>query len=142
METMLSCFEDKLNMGANLPKAPKSEEENPAATPAIPTASVPVPVTRTPTTSLLHPQHLYATMSLEEALAELLAANPNRPLPYTILAKNYGVVRSTLTRRHQGKSASPEAKASTQRLLTSHREAGLVRYIEGLTVRHRHLQGQ
>lgn len=75
-------------------------------------------------------------MSLEEALAELRAADPNKPISYTALAKKHGVTRSTLTRRHQGKSTSCEAKASTQRLLTPHQEAGLVRYIEGLTVRH------
>ena len=75
-------------------------------------------------------------MSLEEALAELRAADPDAPISYTSLAKKYGVERTTLARRDQGKSASRETKASAQQLLTPYQEAGLVKYIEGLTIRH------
>jgi hypothetical protein len=35
MEAMFSCFEDYLNVGVSLPKAPKSGEENPAARPEL-----------------------------------------------------------------------------------------------------------
>ncbi|KAF1363389.1 hypothetical protein EJ07DRAFT_70191, partial [Lizonia empirigonia] len=59
-----------------------------------------------------------------------------KPIPYTKLAEKYGVERTTLARRDQGKSASRETKASAQQLLTPHQEASLVKYIEGLTIRY------
>jgi len=75
-------------------------------------------------------------MSLEDALEDLRAANPNESISYTKLAKKHGVWRSTLTRREQGVHASRAAKAVNQRLLTPQDEEELVQYICGLTERH------
>ncbi|KAF1358643.1 hypothetical protein EJ07DRAFT_122588 [Lizonia empirigonia] len=75
-------------------------------------------------------------MSLEQALEERRVADTDKPIPYIKLAEKYGVERTTLARRDQGKSASRETKASAQQLLTPHQEAGLVKYIEGLTIHH------
>ncbi|KAF1364247.1 hypothetical protein EJ07DRAFT_172224 [Lizonia empirigonia] len=75
-------------------------------------------------------------MSLEQALEERRVADTDKPIPYTKLAEKYGVERTALARRDQGKSVSRETKASAQQLLTPHQEAGLVKYIEGLTIHH------
>jgi hypothetical protein len=75
-------------------------------------------------------------MSLEEAVTERREADTEKTIPYTHLAKNHGVVRSTLSRREQGLSVSREEKAIAQRLLTPTQESELVEYIERLTERH------
>ena len=85
---------------------------------------------------ILHPLYLNATMSLQAAIEERRADHSSKPISYTKLAEKYGVDRTTLARREQGKSTSQEDQAINQRLLTLHQEAGLVKYIEGLTVRH------
>ncbi|KAF1364610.1 hypothetical protein EJ07DRAFT_97597, partial [Lizonia empirigonia] len=66
-------------------------------------------------------------MSLEAALREIDRLKPGEKICYTDIAKKYGVVRSTLTRRH---------KAITTPITNmSGRESTLVEYINRLTHR-------
>jgi hypothetical protein len=49
---------------------------------------------------------------------------------YQKVSEKFGVDRSTLARRHQGKQASYAAKAKQQQLLSPQQEFELVKYIE------------
>jgi hypothetical protein len=53
-------------------------------------------------------------MSLEEALAEAATYSSSEKVPFTEISKNHGVVRSTLTRRHQGDTRPRDAVAADQ----------------------------
>jgi hypothetical protein len=49
---------------------------------------------------LYTPQQLSATLTIEEALAELDALNSNEDICYAEIAKRHSVARSTLSRKH------------------------------------------
>jgi hypothetical protein len=72
---------------------------------------------------------------IEDALAEIESLRPKESPNYTRIANKFGVVRSTLTRRHQAATQPHAAKAINQRKLNNQQERELVRYIEGLTKR-------
>ncbi|KAF2851074.1 hypothetical protein T440DRAFT_79185 [Plenodomus tracheiphilus IPT5] len=71
--------------------------------------------------------------SIEAALAAIDALMPGEKINYTQIAQDYGVVRSTLTRRHQGVSVSRNTKAENQQVLHPQQEQELLRYVEHLT---------
>jgi hypothetical protein len=70
---------------------------------------------------------------IEAALAAIESLEPGEKPNYTQIAQAYGVVRSTLTRRHQRISASRDVKAQNQQVLHPQQELELLRYIERLT---------
>lgn len=72
---------------------------------------------------------------IEAALAAIESLEPGEKPNYTKIAQEYGVVRSTLTRRHQRVSASRNTKAQNQQALHPQQEQELLRYIEQLTKR-------
>lgn len=74
-------------------------------------------------------------MSLEAALGELAAVNPGEDICYSKIAKKYGVVRSTLTRRHKAVSTSKTTKNISQQKLNPQQERELVGYIAELNSR-------
>ena len=74
-------------------------------------------------------------MSLEAALKELAALKPGEQFSYTAIAKKYGVVRSTLTRRHKAISTDAATKTINQQQLTPQQEQELLKYIEILNTR-------
>jgi hypothetical protein len=71
--------------------------------------------------------------SIQAALAAIASLGPGEEINYTQIAKTYGVVRSTLTRRHQGKSTSCATRFENQQALHVQQELELLRYIERLT---------
>ena len=72
-------------------------------------------------------------MPLEDALAELRAADPNEPISYKALAKKHSVMRSTLTCRHQGTTRLRDAVAVDQQNISPQQKEGLLKYIDELT---------
>lgn len=70
---------------------------------------------------------------IEDALAAIELLEPGESPNYTKIADEYGVVRSTLTRRHQGVTQPYAAKATKQQKLNPQQEQELVEYIEGLS---------
>jgi hypothetical protein len=74
-------------------------------------------------------------MSLELALAEIAQLNPCEKVPYTRIAKKYGVVRSTLTRRHRAETRPRNEVSTEQQNLNPQQEKDLVGYIEELSER-------
>jgi hypothetical protein len=72
---------------------------------------------------------------IEEALEDLKLLEPGEDFSYTKIAAKHGVVRSTLTRRHQGIHAPRAAKAINQQKLSPQHEKELVQHIESLTKR-------
>jgi hypothetical protein len=70
---------------------------------------------------------------IEAALTAIESLEPGEKPNYTQVAQAYGVVRSTLTRRHQRVSASRDNKAQNQQALHPQQEHELLRYIERLT---------
>jgi hypothetical protein len=73
--------------------------------------------------------------NLEAALAAIDALGPDESFTYTEIAKKYGVVRSTLTRRHQGQNASRAIGGQKRQLLYPQQEQELIAYINQLTDR-------
>ena len=71
--------------------------------------------------------------SIQAALAAIESLGPGEKINYTQIAKTYGVVRSTLTRRHQGVSTSRATRYENQQALHPQQEVELLRYIERLT---------
>jgi hypothetical protein len=71
--------------------------------------------------------------SIQAALAAIASLGPGEEINYTQIAKTYGVVRSTLTRRHQGNSTSCATRFENQQALHVQQELELLRYIERLT---------
>ncbi len=70
--------------------------------------------------------------SIEAALADLaLQDSPN----YTATAKKFNINRSTLSRRHRGKTASVKKSKQTTSILSNQQEKELIRYINKLTER-------
>ncbi len=70
---------------------------------------------------------------IDKALEYLDSLEPEECFEYQEVADRFVVVRSTLTRRHQGISASHKDRNQQQRKLTPHEEAELVQYIEQLS---------
>ncbi|KAF2844040.1 hypothetical protein T440DRAFT_369135, partial [Plenodomus tracheiphilus IPT5] len=71
--------------------------------------------------------------SIEAALAAIEALQPGEKVNYTQIAKRFSVVRSTLTRRHQGVSTPLDTRYRNQQSLHPQQEQELLRYIEHLT---------
>ena len=84
---------------------------------------------------LYTPPQLNATMTMEEALAELDALDSDEDFCYAEIAKKHGVARSTLSRKHRGVSGSRAEAGLARRNLQPEHEAELVKYIEELTER-------
>lgn len=81
------------------------------------------------------PQQLSATLTIEEALAELDALNSNEDICYAEIAKRHSVARSTLSRKHRGISGSRAEAGLARCNLQPEQEAELVKYTEKLTER-------
>jgi hypothetical protein len=73
---------------------------------------------------------------MDAALAEIASLKSGESPNYTNMANKYGVVRSTLTRRHQAVSQSRAAQSSTRQKPNPQQEQKLVQYIKALTKRH------
>ena len=73
--------------------------------------------------------------SIEAALAAIASLASGEEINYTQIAKTHGVVRSTLTRRHQGVSASRATRYEHQQAIHPQQERELLRYINQLTRR-------
>ncbi|KAF7577083.1 hypothetical protein PtrM4_013230 [Pyrenophora tritici-repentis] len=69
---------------------------------------------------------------IDAAIAAIDALKPGEQFSYNKIAKNLGVVRSTLIRRHKGLT-QPSAIANQK--LHPQQEKELVRYVQGLTKR-------
>ncbi|KAF1364047.1 hypothetical protein EJ07DRAFT_172976 [Lizonia empirigonia] len=72
-------------------------------------------------------------MPLNQALAEIAQLSPSKKIQYTQIAENYGVERSTLSRRHRGVTRSRDATDEDRQNLNPQQEKDLVKYIEQLT---------
>lgn len=66
---------------------------------------------------------------MEAALADMESLEPEEKLNYTKIAEKHGVNRVTLSRRHQGVSASRNTKADNQLDLHPLQEQELLQYI-------------
>ena len=73
---------------------------------------------------------------IQAAIDDIESLEPGEDFSYTKMANKYGVVRSTLIRRHQGITRSPRAKNFKQQKLNPQQEKELVQYIKGLSERH------
>jgi hypothetical protein len=73
---------------------------------------------------------------MEEALAECDTYGSDKKIPWTRIAENHGVVRSTLTRKHRGETRSVHDAHLALRNLSPQEEAELINYIEQLTADH------
>ncbi|KAF2843923.1 hypothetical protein T440DRAFT_503166, partial [Plenodomus tracheiphilus IPT5] len=72
---------------------------------------------------------------IQAAIEAIESREPGENFTYTEVAKKFNVVRSTLTRRHQGQTSPENVKHSNQQKLNPQQELELVRYIENLTRR-------
>jgi hypothetical protein len=70
---------------------------------------------------------------IQAAIEDIENLEPGEQFSYTKIAAKYGVVRSTLTRRHQGQTSSERDKNFNQQKLNPQQELELVRYIKNLT---------
>ena len=73
---------------------------------------------------------------IDEALAAIESLEPGEDFSYTEIANEFGVVRSTLARRHQGQVVPRESRQQHQGHLTPHEETELVQHIKTLSKRH------
>ena len=73
---------------------------------------------------------------IDNALAHIGSLKPGDKLCYQTIADDYGVERSTLSRRHRAISQPPTTKNINQQKLDPQQEQELVKYIQGLTARH------
>jgi hypothetical protein len=73
--------------------------------------------------------------SIEAALEAINSLKPGNSINYTKIAKQYGVDRSTLSRRHRGVQRSRNHQYEQQQVLTNQHEKELIRYINKLTER-------
>ncbi|PVH91218.1 hypothetical protein DM02DRAFT_478523, partial [Periconia macrospinosa] len=73
---------------------------------------------------------------IQAAITDIESLKSGEPFSYTAFATKYGVVRSTLIRRHRGITRPQQVKNSDQQKLTLEQELELVQYIKGLTERH------
>ncbi|KNG45663.1 pogo transposable [Stemphylium lycopersici] len=72
---------------------------------------------------------------IDDAIACLESQEPEEQLSYEKCAAKFGVVASTLRRRHKGGQGSRAAKNVNQRALSSQQEQVLIKHIEELTAR-------
>jgi hypothetical protein len=72
---------------------------------------------------------------MDKAIEEIESLEEGETFRYAKIAKKYGVVRTTLMRRHKGITASSAASHVPAQKLNPQQEAELVKYIEGLTAR-------
>jgi transcriptional regulator with XRE-family HTH domain len=76
-------------------------------------------------------RHNFTTMSpIQEAIEYIELREAGDKFSYRQVAKEFGVDRTTLSRRHQGKTRSYEEMAERQQLLNPQQEHELVLYIE------------
>lgn len=73
--------------------------------------------------------------AIDAALRAIDAQRPGDQWTYKEIAEDYGVDRSTLSRRHRGITRSKADSAIAQRALHPQQEEELVQYIENLTER-------
>ncbi|XP_014550175.1 hypothetical protein COCVIDRAFT_43207 [Bipolaris victoriae FI3] len=71
----------------------------------------------------------------QAALAAIDALAPREPFTYTKITNQYSVIRSILTRRHQGQCASRAVGGQKRQLLHPHQEQALIAYINQLIER-------
>ena len=67
---------------------------------------------------------------IQKAIEAIESHKEGEQFSYQKVSEKFGVDRSTLARRHQGKQASYAAKAKQQQLLSPQQEFELVKYIE------------
>ena len=72
---------------------------------------------------------------IEAALEALKSLEIDEKPNYTKIAEQYGVSRSTLSRRHKGVQGTHAEKCRNQRLLNPTQESELISYIDGLCSR-------
>ena len=70
---------------------------------------------------------------IDDAIAYLESQEPGEQLSYEKCAARFGIVASTLRRRHKGGQGSQAAKNVNQRALSPQQEQVLVKHIEELT---------
>jgi len=70
--------------------------------------------------------------SIEAALADLALQDSSN---YTATAKKFNINRSTLSRRHRGKTVFVKKSKQTTSILSNQQEKELIRYINKLTER-------
>jgi hypothetical protein len=67
--------------------------------------------------------------SMESALAAIESLKPGERFSYAQIAEQYGVSRTTLSRRHRGVQGSKKAQYANQQLLKPQQEDELIKYI-------------
>jgi hypothetical protein len=72
---------------------------------------------------------------IDDAIAAIESREAGEKFTYQSIADQFGVDRSTLSRRHKGCQAPREAEGLNRRLLSPQQELTLVKYIEDLTKR-------
>jgi transposase-like protein len=72
---------------------------------------------------------------IEAAIEELESLGIGEKVNYARVAREYGVDRNTLSRRHRGVQGTSAQKAENERLLTQLQEKELIKYINRLTKR-------
>jgi len=70
---------------------------------------------------------------IDKAIAAIDSQISEEPLSYRAAAEEFGVDRTTLSRRHQGCQAARTTQTANGRLLNNKQEEGLVTYIGDLT---------
>ena len=65
-----------------------------------------------------------------DAIEEIDSREEGKSFSYREVAKRFGVDRTTLARRHKGRTRSYGARGKQQQLLNPQQEEELVRYIE------------
>src|SRR4030081_2633933 len=73
--------------------------------------------------------------SIEAAITYLESLELTEKINYAQVARNYGVDRSTLSRRFRGVQKSRESQYENQRLLNNQQSAQLIKWINDLTDR-------
>ena len=74
--------------------------------------------------------------AIDEALADIESRNHPKRVPYTQIAQKYGVVASTLRRRHLAETRPRKLKHLHQQLLTPEQEQELIKWINEETQGH------
>lgn len=72
---------------------------------------------------------------IEAALEAIESLKPDESINYTKIANQFGVSRSTLSRRHRGVQHSKDHQYEKQRVLTNQHEKELIKYVNKLTER-------
>lgn len=72
---------------------------------------------------------------IDEAISAIESHEDGASFSYREAAKRFGVDRTTLSRRHQGKTGSNEAQGKAQQLLSPQQESELIKYLDKCTRR-------